>query len=138
MKKQYGIFMLTLVCVLALSLGAGAQSQAVLKVDVPFAFAAGNTILPAGTYSVSRASEGGLSGLRLSSFENKTSVFVIPTQFDNYSQGDVRVSFTQSGDTQVLSRIETAEGTYELPAAKTATAVARVRRHQDSPAGGTQ
>ncbi len=137
MKKQYACILLALASFLALGVGAEAQVQREVVVVVPFEFVAAGTTLPAGTYTVSRVSEAGLSGLALSSYENRSSAFVIPSQFESYPAGDAKLGFKQIGDAHFLSNIETANGVYSIPVPRSNTAVARMKQHLGMPASGT-
>ncbi len=136
MKRQYACILLALASFLALGVGAEAQVQREVVVVVPFEFVAAGTTLPAGTYTVSRVSEAGLSGLALSSYENRSSVFVIPSQFESYP-GDAKLGFKQIGDAHFLSNIETANGVYSIPVPRSNTAVGRMKQHLGMSASGT-
>ncbi len=136
MKKQCACILLALASFLALGVGAEAQPQREVVVVVPFEFVAAGTTLPAGTYTVSRVSEAGLGGLILSSYENRSSVFVIPNQFESYPAGDVKLSFNQIGDTHFLSKVETANGVYSISVPHSNTVVARMKQHQGMSASG--
>lgn len=74
-------------------------TQADLDVKVPFAFKAGASTLPAGTYRISEASSGVLliRGEKGAVFVPRTVVFPDPAEL-----GKMRVSFTHSGNTYVL------------------------------------
>ena len=137
MKKQYASILLTLTCVLGLGVGAEGQSQREVIVTVPYEFVAGGKTLPAGTYTVTRVSEDRFSGLIISSYENRSSVVVMPNEFKSYPADNIKVSFQQIGDVHFLSRIETANGAYNIPVPHSATVAAGVKQHGDMSASGT-
>ncbi len=127
MKKQYASILLTITCFLALGVGAEGQAQREVVVTIPYEFLAAGKTLPAGTYTVSRVSENTLGGIIISSYENRSSVFVIPNYFESHEVDNVKVSFKQIGEAHFLSKIETANGVYSIPVPRSATVVARVR-----------
>jgi len=92
--------------------------------------------LPAGTYTVTRVSEDRFGGLIISSYETRSSVFVIPNEFKGYPANNTKVSFKQIGDVHFLSKIETANGAYNIPVPQSATMVAGLK-HGDMSASGT-
>ena len=136
MKTQYATFFLALV----LALGAVAEGQ--LRHDgtimVPFEFVVAGNRLPAGTYNISPLSEQGLEGLMLSNFENRSSMFVLPTEFESSSGSKVTLSFEQIGDAHVLSGVETPQGVYLIPISKSAAALAKAKRAEGTMTAGTQ
>jgi hypothetical protein len=83
----------------------------------------GGKTLPAGTYTVTRVSEDRLGGLIISSYENRSSVFVMPNEFKSYPAGNIKVSCQQIGNVHFLSKIETANGAYNIPVPQSATMV---------------
>jgi hypothetical protein len=137
MKKQYASILLTLTCLLGLGVGAEGQSQREVVMTVPYEFVAGGKTLPAGTYTVTRVSEDRFGGLILSSYETRSSVFVMPNEFKRYPADNVKVGFKQIGGVHFLSKIETANGAYNIPVPHSATMVAGVKQHGDISASGT-
>ncbi|HEV2728443.1 MAG TPA: hypothetical protein VGV15_00295 [Terriglobales bacterium] len=136
MKKQYASILLTLTCLLGLGVGAEGQSQREVVMTVPYQFVAGGKTLPAGTYTVTRVSQDRFGGLIISSYEAGTSVFVMPDEFKSYPADNIKVSFKQVGDVHFLSKIETADGAYNIPVPHSATMVAGVK-HGDMSSSGT-
>ena len=112
MFKQCLSAVLTLTCLLGSSLTAQAQDSRSIVVNVPFEFIAGTTVLPAGTYSVERASPDSDPALFIHSYGN--SVFVLPVAFDGITSGHVSARFEQVGNEHFLSRIETPAGAYTI------------------------
>ena len=136
MKKQYASILLTLTCVLGLGVGAEGQSQREVVMTVPYEFVAGGKTLPAGTYTVTRVSQDRFGGLIISSYETGSSVLVMPDEFESYPADNIKVSFRQVGDVHFLSKIETANGAYNISVPHPATMVAGVK-HGDMSASGT-
>jgi hypothetical protein len=98
MKKQYVSILVTLTCFLGLGVGAEGQSQCEVVMTVPYEFVAGGKTLPAGTYTVTRVSEDRFGGLIISNYETRSSVFVIPNEFESYPADNIKVSFKQIGE----------------------------------------
>ena len=86
---------------------------------------------------MTRVSGNRLGGLIISSYENRSSVFVMPNEFESYPADNIKVSFKQIGDIHFLSKIETANGAYNIPVPRSATMVAGVKQHGDMSASGT-
>jgi len=135
--KQYAQILLTMTCFLGLGVAARAQGQRELTVTIPFDFVAAGKTLPAGKYTVSRVSEDVYGGLAISSYENRLSVIVLPTQVEGDPVDDTKVSFKQIGDEHFLNKIETANGIYSIPVALPTTVVGGVSQHQGISATGT-
>jgi hypothetical protein len=137
MKKHYPSMLLTLTCFLGLGVGAEGEAQREVVMTVPYEFVAGGKTLPAGTYTVTRVSEDRFGGLIISSYETRSSVFVMPNEFKGYPANNTKVRFKQIGDVHFLSKIETANGAYNIPAPQSATMLAGVKQHGDMSASGT-
>src|SRR5690348_16505462 len=108
MKKQYASILLTLTCFLGLGMGAEGQSQREVVMTVPYEFVAGGKTRTAGTYTVTRVSEDRFDRLIISSYETRSSVFVMPNEFTGYPADNIKVSFKQIGDLHFLCKIEPA------------------------------
>ena len=137
MKKHHESMLLTLTCCMVLGVDAEGQAQREVVMTVPYEFVTGDKTLPAGTYTVTRVSGDRFGGLIISSYETRSSVFVIPNEFDSYPTDNIKVSFRQIGDVHLLSKIETADGAYNIPVPHSATVVAGVKQHGDMSASGT-
>jgi hypothetical protein len=133
--QKYASILLTLICFLGLGVAAEGQSQQEVVVTVPYEFVAGTTTLPAGTYTVGRVYQNRLGGLMISSYDTQSSVFVMPDEFESHSTDNVSVGFTEIGDVHFLSKIETADGTYNLPLSRRATLVGAQKQHSMSASG---
>ena len=139
MKKKCLIVVCALTCVLSLSAGVAAQSREEFRVIVPFDFVAAGKTMPAGTYTVSRVSQSGLSGLQLNNYERKATVVVLPTELVNTAgNADVRLGFAEVGDDRFLKQIVTDSGTYNLSIARSVAVMARMKRPSDASISGTQ
>jgi hypothetical protein len=76
-----------------LVVAAGAASAQTLKAEIPFTFRAGNTVMAAGTYQVSRILQpGGTSIFHLKDASGPGSVILMPA-----ASGDVRKSWVAKG-----------------------------------------
>jgi hypothetical protein len=141
MKNSYLTAVLTLSCLLGLGISARAQELDQIAVKVPFEFVAGGQTLPAGTYSVSRASSGDPRSLVIRSNDN--SVFLLPSYFDgdpvsvNGGSGDhAQLGFKHVGDKYFLSEVQTLGGVYALRTPRPMTQVAQMKDHGNgSPSG---
>src|SRR5260370_5624580 len=83
MTRKYASIVLTRICLLGLGVTAAAQGRGEIVVTLPFEFVASGKTLPAGRYTLSRVSDDKFDGLILSSYENRTSVFVPPIEGDS-------------------------------------------------------
>jgi hypothetical protein len=135
MKKQYVAVLFTMMCVLALDLGARAQEQDTVVSKVPFDFVAGGTVLPAGTYRVSRVHPYTSRELEIASYETRASVFVIPTVFDDVQSGNAHLNFEHLGGKYFLNAIETPIGTYAVTLPPSAIKLAQTQQQSGSHAG---
>jgi hypothetical protein len=141
MNKSYLAVIFTLTSLLGLGISARAQELDKIAVKVPFEFVAGGQTLPAGTYSVSRASSGDPRSLVIRSNDN--SVFLLPSYFDgdqvsvNGGSGDhAQLGFKHVGDKYFLSEVQTLGGVYALRTPRPMTQVAQMKDHGNgSPSG---
>jgi hypothetical protein len=136
MKKYYASTLLTLICFIGLGVGARAEEKREVIVTVPYEFVAGGKTLPAGTYAVSRASAQ-RKELSISSYENRSSVFITPIEFEDQLAGSSKVTFEQVGDLRFLSKIETLDGVYTLAVPRSVNMVASGKQQQGMSASGT-
>src|SRR5215467_13144921 len=112
MKKQHLTVVLTLACILGLGIVAQAQESEVVT-KVPFDFVVGGKTLPAGTYSVQRASSVWDSHLIIRNSES--AAFLLPVAFDNVGSGEqAQLSFEHVGDKYFLSKVRTLGGVYTI------------------------
>ncbi len=125
MKTSYFTAVLTLTCLLGLGISARAQDTEGVRVNVPFEFVAGGTTLPAGTYTVGRASVDAHSGIAIRSYEH--SAVALPMVVDGTPAGQPKLNFEHVGGKYFLSEVETPGGiyTFALPRAMVALAQAK-------------
>ena len=103
----------------AVILGSMAYGQTPMKANIPFAFHAAGTTLPAGNYTVVRQS-GGAGIVRISSFEAHRGVLVLGSPVDTYSAGNAAMVFQCDSDNCSLSQVRTPEGSVSYPVHKAA------------------
>ncbi|HUE51211.1 MAG TPA: hypothetical protein VMO80_02620 [Terriglobales bacterium] len=137
MKKQYIAVLFTLICVLGLELGARAQEfEDTVVARVPHDFVVGGQVLPAGTYRVSRVYPYYASReLKISSYETRASVFVIPTLFDDVQTEHAQLNFEHVGNKYFLNAIKTPIGTYALTVPPAAIKLAQKEQQSASSSG---
>jgi hypothetical protein len=135
-KKTFVAFLLTLLC--ALGVAAEGRLRNDGSLNVPFDFVAVGKSLPAGTYNIDTLSGSGSKELRLSSFENRSSVFILPMDFESSLHSRVKLSFQQVGDAHILSSIETPEGVYLIPTRTSATAIAKAKHGEGTTTAGAK
>jgi hypothetical protein len=110
--KKYSMLAVALILALGLGTRASAQEEGRIVVTVPFEFIAGGKVLPAGKYTVSRASSDGNSSLSIAG--NGESAFVLPVVFDDVPVENVQLSFEHVGGAYLLSEVKTQLGTYSI------------------------
>ncbi len=137
MKKKYASLLLTLICLLGLGVAAKAETRREIVVTLPFEFVVSGKTLPAGTYTVSRFSDDKFGGLILSSFENRTSVFVHPVEIESASADKPQVSFERVGEQHFLTRIQTANDVYNIHVSRLAIMEAAARPHDSGSTSGS-
>src|SRR5260370_3540157 len=137
MKRKYANILLTLICLLGLGVAAKAQTRGKIVVTLPFEFVVSGKALPAGTYTVSRFADDKSEGLILSSYENRTSVFVHPVEIENASADKPQVSFERVGEQHFLTRIQTSYDVYNIPVSRSAIMEAAERSHDTGSASGS-
>jgi hypothetical protein len=136
-KNKYASILVAIICFLVLGVAAKAQIRGEIVVTLPFEFVIGGKTLPAGTYRVSRVSDDKRSGLILSSYENRTSVFVHPVEFESTSENKPQVSFERVGEQHFLSKIETRDDIYNIPVSRSAVVEAAEGSHDNGFASGS-
>lgn len=117
-RRAASVFVLALAAVWALAPAAEAQFTHAVRVKVPFAFNAGETSLPAGTYTI-RALAPSRLVLRRDTGEAK---IVSTTSLSvRRGNGSTRLVFNRYGDTYFLSRVMPVGSDlgYRVPAGET-------------------
>ena len=122
MKKYTRILAATML-LLGLGVAANAETQPVITVNMPFAFVAGKTTLPAGAYVVKRTSDQPFDVLLITSRDNGTSVLLSPIEMEDASTFKPNVSLRMVGEQHFLSRIQTADYVYNFRVARPVTLV---------------
>ena len=121
MRKHCLRILIVLFSCAGLGIAARAQVRDQVAVTIPFEFVVGGKTLPAGTYKVNRVSDTNRRTLILHSFENHSSVLVVPSQVEDGSTDKVYVSFERVGGQYFLSKIATADDVFTIPVSRSAT-----------------
>ena len=135
MKKLYLRILVALVGFAGLGATAKAQVIDQIVVTIPFEFVAAGKTLPAGTYRVNRLSDDRFAGLVLSSFENRASAIVLPTEVESAPSDKAQVSFETAGDAHFLSKIKTADNVYNIQIPRAAILLASGKSHTGTASG---
>ena len=137
MKKKYSTILVAIICTLGLGVAAKAQARNEIVVTLPFEFVVSGKTLPAGTYTVSRRADDRFEGLILSSYENRTSVFVHPVEIESASADKPQLSFERVGGQNFLSRIQTTNDIYNIPVSRSVIVEAAARSRDNGSASGS-
>ena len=131
--KKYTVFVFALIVMLGLGVNASAQDEGKVIANIPFDFEVGGKTLPAGTYTVSKASDTG-SELLISNREH--GVFILPATLDNIHSGGPLVSFEKVAGKYLLSEVNTPLGAYVVDTRHEQTKLAQTTQHGGmSPSG---
>lgn len=120
----------------ALAITAKAQVPDQLVVKVPYDFTVGGQTLPAGAYRVNRATNTSDRQLLLSSFENRTAVFVLPIESESPRADKLGFVFEHVGGQYFLTKIETADHVFAISVSKAAILEAAAKSNQGSATSG--
>jgi hypothetical protein len=123
LMKKYTRILAAIMFLLGLGVAANAEMQPVIDVNMPFAFVAGKTTLPAGAYVVKRISDQPFDVLMITSRDNGTSVLLNPIEMEDASTYKPNVSLRIVGEQHFLSRIQTADYVYNFHVSRSATLV---------------
>jgi hypothetical protein len=105
MKKHIYIASLVLVVLVAVSAQAQSRNNQQLRFHVPFAFAAGNSVLPAGDYRVTIVNPSSdHSVLRITSSDGK-SVMIRAVDVEGWAAPKAKLSFRHYGDRYFLAQV---------------------------------
>ena len=137
MRKHCFRILIAFFSVAGSGMAARAQVRDQIVVTIPFEFVVGGKTLPAGTYNVNRVTDSDPRILILHSFENHTSVLVVPSQAENGSTDKVHVSFKRVGGQYFLSKIATADNVFTIPVSRSA-AMELAARKSTSASGGSE
>jgi hypothetical protein len=136
-RKKYASVLVAIICFLGLGVASKAEIRDEIVVTLPFEFVVSGKTLPAGTYTVSRFEDDKFGGLILSSYVNRTSVFVHPVEIETASADKPQVSFERIGEQNFLSRIQTANDVYNIPVSRSVIAAATAGSHYNRSASGS-
>jgi len=136
-KKKYATILVAIICFLGLGVAAKAQTRNEIVVTLPFEFVVSGKTLPAGTYTVSRFADDKFEGLILSSYENRTSVFVHPVEIESASGDKPQLNFERVGGQNFLSRIQTTKDVYNIPVSRSVIVEAVARSRDNGSASGS-
>ena len=114
MRKHCLRILIALFSFAGLGMAARGQVRDQIVVTIPFEFVVDGKTLPAGTYSVNRVTDTNPKTLILHSFENRTSVIVLPTRIEGGSADKVHVNFERAGGEYFLSKIATADNVFTI------------------------
>ena len=112
--KKYARILIAVTFLLGFGVAANAEIRPQIAVTLPFAFVVNGRTLPAGSYKVKRFSTQPFEPLLLTSDESGTSVFVLPTGFDDASDYKPKLRFRKVGDQHFLSAIQTEDFVYNF------------------------
>jgi hypothetical protein len=130
MKRSYIAVLLATICVLGLGAVANAEEEDIVIAAVPYDFVAGGVAFSRGTYRVSRIDSGrGTRELKISNYETRINLLLLPTEFDDVQTGHLQISFVHVCDKYFLNGITTPAGTYTISVPRTANAIAQVKDH---------
>ena len=132
MRKHCLRILIVLFSFAGLGIAARAQVRDQVAVTIPFEFVVGGKTLPAGTYKVNRVTDTNRRTLIPHSFENHTSVLVVPSQVEDASSDKAYVSFERVGGQHFLSKIATADDVFTIPVSRSESM--QVAAHNSAPA----
>jgi hypothetical protein len=127
MKKQCLRFLIALIGVAGLGVATKGQAVDQIVVQIPYEFVVAGKTLPAGTYRVDRLRNSVARALVLSSFENRESAIVIPTEVESSKADKALVTFEQVGGELFLSKVETGDKIFTLTVSRSAIMEAAAR-----------
>ena len=138
MRKQSLRILIALIGVAGIGVAARGQSADQIVVTIPYAFVVAGTTLPAGTYRVGHLGDRvDKDALVLSSFENRASVIVLPTEVESSHTVKPQVSFEEVGGEHFLSKIETPDHSFTIAVSRSEILEAAARSHGGASASGS-
>lgn len=106
MKKHIYIASLVLVALVAVSAQAQSRSRQQLRFNAPFAFNAGNTVLPAGEYQLTIVNPSSdHSVLRIMSSDGKFTTMIRTIDVEGWVSPKAKLSFRHYGDHYFLAQV---------------------------------
>ena len=119
MKKSFLRILLVLAGLAGLTVSAKAQQPDQLLVKVPFSFVTAGRTFPAGEYKITRLRDEEPRILLLVNVENRADLATLRPESQEAAHGKAQLDFSSVGDQHFLSRVETADNTYNLSVPKT-------------------
>lgn len=119
MNRLFVRTLLVLAGFACLTVPARAQVPDRVLVKVPFSFVAAGQTFPAGEYKIVRLRDEEPRILILINNENRANLVTLLPESQEASNGKPQLAFATVGDEHFLSRIETADHTYNLFVPKT-------------------
>jgi hypothetical protein len=129
--------LIALIGVAGLGMAVRGQIPDQILVDIPYEFVVAGKTLPAGTYRVNRLSDADDETLVLNSFESRARVMVLSTSVERTQADKPEDSFEQIGGLHFLSKIETADHVFTIPASRSEILEATARSHSGTSASGS-
>jgi hypothetical protein len=106
MKKHIYIASLVLVVLVGVSAHAQSRNAQQLRFHIPFAFNAGNSVLPAGDYRVAIVNPSSdHSVLRITSSDGKSTTMIRTTDVEGWAASKAKMSFRHYGDHYFLAQV---------------------------------
>jgi hypothetical protein len=127
--KKYARILVAVPFLLGLSVVAKAESSDAIVVALPFEFVVAGKTLPAGTYTMSRVSDGSSGPLMITDHNNGKGLYVLPYVSEHAFTDKPTVDFQLGGEKHFLSTIHTTWGTYQIPVSQSALAEAAAASH---------
>lgn len=121
----------------AMGVAAYGQEPDRLVVNIPYDFVVNGKTLPAGKYDVKRSSESDLRILSISSAENHASVVALTTDVNHAREFHPAITLHRIGDQNVLTKIQTAEHIFTIPASEASSGAATAKAGQNGYLTGT-
>lgn len=137
MKKYFLRMIVPVFAFTALALTAKAQESDQLNVNVPHEFVVGGKTMPAGTYRIGRINTSTESELFLTSFENRTGVLVVPSEWVDARTGAASLTFELINGQRFLTKIETAQHVFTIRVSPSAVQEAMRNSNRGSVASTT-
>ena len=100
--------------IVMLGASSAKASTLLLRADIPFAFMAGDTMLPAGTYSITEATPGVLQ-IRNEKFGSEAAFVQARSLETMKPQDSGKLVFNRYGDTYFLNQVWSDVASYSLP-----------------------
>lgn len=127
-KKSFLRIFLVLAGLGSLTISAKAQEPDQILVKIPFSFVAAGQTFPAGEYKVTRLRAEEPRILLLVNVENRANAVILRPESQEAPHGKVQLDFSSVGDQHFLSRVETADHTYNLSVPQSETLLAAAPR----------